>query len=288
MRVETVDDLRFGIGEGALWDMQAGHFLAVDIMAQQIVRYDPKSREVERFDVGQIIGSLALTKDGKAVVGLASGVHLFDFESGKATLLVDIEPDNRSLLLTEGKADRAGRFLVSSFSTTMKDPVGSLYSVSPDGASEKLRDGIIVPNGLAWSPNGKTLYFADSERFTIYAYDYDLGSGRISGERVFANTEELGGIPDGGTTDDEGNYWVAICKAGVVVCYGSNGVIKTKIELPTKWVASVTFGGERLDQLFITSLDPSLMNLGYDPNGGKLFKVSGLGVTGLAADRFGG
>lgn len=288
MRVEEVAGVRFGIGEGALWDAEEQALYAVDVMARQIVRYDPASGETARFDVPHVIGSIALRRDGGAIVGLGDGVYRVDLAGGAATPVADPAAHDRALLLTEGKADPAGRFLVSSFSTTMQDPVGALFSIDRDGTVSTLREGVIVPNGLAWSPDGTTMYFADSGRMTVFAYDYDVATGAIANERVFADTTALGGVPDGATTDSDGNYWVAICKAGLVACYSAAGVLLQRIAFPTQWVASVAFGGADGGDLYVTSLDPGAMNLGDDPEGGKLFVVRGTGAKASGADRYAG
>ncbi|WP_261934315.1 SMP-30/gluconolactonase/LRE family protein [Sphingomonas bisphenolicum] len=280
-----IESFRCGIGEGVLWDEREQRVYAVDILARQIVRYDPIAGSAERFDVGEIIGSMALRETGGAVLGLATGVSLFDFDSGEARLLVDVEPEDRSLLLTEGKADPAGRFVVSSFAMAMREPVGSFFAIGRDGGATRLRGGVTVPNGLAWSPDGKTIYFADSARNAVFAADYDLERGLLSNERLFAETAALGGIPDGATVDSEGNYWVTICQAGQVACFDDRGKLVRSIELPCKWVSSLAFGGAGLDRLFVTSLDPSLMNMGSDPLGGHMFVIDEIDATGLGATR---
>jgi sugar lactone lactonase YvrE len=135
-------------------------------------------------------------------------------------------------------------------------------------------------------------YFADSMHHVIYAYDYDADSGTVTNRREFAKTEALGGIPDGATVDRDGRLWCALCNAGMIVCYRPNGAIETIIEMPSKLISSVMFGGSRLDQLYCTSINPAavpaIFSCDASSGGGELFVVTGLGVTGLPERRFAG
>ena len=287
MQIDELSGIRLGIGEGAMWDDRERRLYAVDVMARQFIRYDPESGALERFDVPGVIGAIALHEDGGAILGLADGVYRYDFADRTCTRIVTPEPD-ASLLLTEGKADPAGRFVVSSMGLAMQDPVGSFYSVRRGSAVERLRGGIVTPNGLAWSPDGRTMYFADSGRSTVFACDYDPDTGTTANERRFVDTTDLGGVPDGATTDRDGHYWLAICRAGLIVRYDADGAELSRLSLPTRWVASIAFGGEDGADLFVTTIDPSVMGMGEDAEGGKLFIVRGLGARGMGAHRVSG
>ena len=109
--------------------------------------------------------------------------------------------------LNDGKVDRQGRFVAGSMDFEERDGVGKLFRLDPDLTLHQLDDGIICSNGPCWSPDGRILYFADTTRRTIYAYDYDISTGEVRSRRVFASFDKLRGFPDGATVDEEGYVW---------------------------------------------------------------------------------
>jgi sugar lactone lactonase YvrE len=123
--------------------------------------------------------------------------------------------------------------------------------------------------------------------YRIYAYDYDIDTGEVANRRLFADTRSLGGIPDGATVDVDGLMWMAICEGAKVVAYRPDGTIERTIDMPVKLPASVMFGGPKLEDLYVTSIDPRL--LGREPDGGgDLFRISGLGARGIPELRYAG
>src|SRR6185503_10507403 len=123
-----------------------------------------------------------------------------------------------------------------------REPSGALYRIAPDGACERMRSGITVPNSIAWSPDGRVMYFADSPRRKIWAFDFDPASGAMSNERVFAATHP--GYPDGSCVDADGCLWNAEYHGGRVVRYTPAGKIDRVIELPVGNPTCCCFGGK--------------------------------------------
>jgi sugar lactone lactonase YvrE len=171
------------------------------------------------------------------------------------------------------------------------EPVGALYSLSTDCAITKLDSGIVCSNGPCWSPDGKTLYFTDSMRGHIFAYDYNTDDGTVGPRRVFADMRALGlqSAPDGCTVDSEGYLWSAQCLAGKIARIAPDGTLDRLIQMPVKYVTSVMFGGEKLDTLYVTSLNFTLNDTPpQEPNAGALFAITGLEITGIPEPRFAG
>ena len=129
-------------------------------------------------------GSIALRREGGLLVALQSGVFLLGTEAPK--VLVKPAEHAAGLRFNDGRCDRAGRFWVGTLKEPNFDPVGVLYRVEHDGSCRSVRTGIQVPNSLAWSPDGRTMYYADSPRHKIWAFDYDAERGEFSAERIFA------------------------------------------------------------------------------------------------------
>ena len=172
-------------------------------------------------------------------------------------------------------------------SDVRRDPVGTLYRLDPDLACTPLRNSIIIPNSLAWSPDGRTMYFADTYRHTIWAWDYDPATGAATRERVFADTGA--GRPDGSCVDADGCLWNAEYGAARIVRYAPDGKVDRTIELPFDNPTCCCFGGAQLDELFITSARQRLSaaDLARQPLAGSVFAVRP-GARGLPESRFAG
>jgi sugar lactone lactonase YvrE len=223
---------------------------------------------------------------------------LFDFLTGGQRSLGNPCHQDSKLQLNDGKVDPQGRFVVGSVHTSARTATAALYVVDTDLGVRTLAEGFIVSNGPCWSSDGGTFYVADSVRAQIYAYEYDLARGTVSGQRPFANVAAFGGIPDGATCDSEGYLWTAICGGGKVLRLKPNGDVDRVIAMPTPLVSSVMFGGANLDRLFVTSIDPAAAAAEIemaadtphrsDENSGALYVIDELGVTGLPERRFAG
>ena len=255
MRIEILADVKTTLGEGPLWDVDEQRLYWIDSFDGRVFRCTADGRELRAWDVPQKIGSMALRKQGGAVVSLARGFHFLDFRSGEVELIVDPEPDKPANRLNDGKVDRQGRFYAGSMDTQEAGPNGALYRLDPDLSLHRLDTGIVVSNGPCWSPDGRTFYFADTWSGEIWAYDCDPASGAISNRRTFTRVDMSGGgAADGSTVDAEGYLWNAQVYDGKLVRYAPDGSVDRVIEMPVKKVTSVMFGGPELDVLYVTSM----------------------------------
>jgi sugar lactone lactonase YvrE len=269
LRAERVLDSGDELGECPLWDERMAALWWVDIHGRALKRYDGDN--VRIFPMPEPPGSIALRRGGGMLVALASGIFLLGTEEPK--LLVRPTEHLADLRFNDGRCDRAGRFWVGTLKDPDFDPLGVLYRVESDGSCRVFRTGLQVPNSLAWSPDGRTMYFADSPRHKIWAFDYDAEQGEIAAERVFAQPHP--GFPDGSCVDADGCLWNAEWGARRVVRYSPAGKIDRIVEVPAEKPACCCFGGAQLDTLYITTA-----------GGAGLFAVTP-GVKGLAESRFG-
>jgi sugar lactone lactonase YvrE len=286
MEISKLDLPKCKVGEGPVWDIAEQALYYIDIVAKAVFRWDPASADLERWDLPDIVGSMALREGGGAIVALASGVHSLDLATGDvASMTVNADPE---VQLADGKVDREGRFVFGTSHRAMMEPRGGLYSLDR-GRLTQLDGDIILGNGPCWSPDSGTLYHADSLRHLIYAYDYDLKTGAASNRRPFFDSSPWGPIPDGATVDADGNLWTAICEGGVVLCLSPAGEVLREIAFPTRIPASVMFFGPELDRLFVPTIDPSFIP-GRDaaPDDGCCFVIDGLDVQGLPEPRYAG
>lgn len=291
MRIEVLIDVKTILGEGPLWDVEEQRLYFIDSFGCNVFRCTADGAEVRAWDVPAKIGSMALRRQGGAVLSLATGFHFLDFKTGETQLIVNPEPDKPANRLNDGKVDKRGRFIAGSMDTSEEGPNGALYRLDPDLSLHKLDDGIIVSNGPCWSPDGRTFYFADTWTGEIWAYDYDLDTGAVSNKRTFCKVDRSrGGAADGATVDAEGCVWSALVYDGRLVRYTPDGRVDRFIEMPVKKVTSMSFGGPNLDVLFVTSMaKPPLPRFPADgPLRGSLFAIHDLGVRGVAEPRFAG
>jgi sugar lactone lactonase YvrE len=167
-------------------------------------------------------------------------------------------------------------------------PNGSLYRIDTDGVATRVESGIIVSNGIAFSPDGKTLYFTDTRRYTSYAYDLDLDDGIVTNRRVFAEYSATGDRPDGACVDVDGCLWAAFFAGGRIVRYRPDGQIDRSIALPVTNPTCLAFGGRDLKTLYVTTARKFLSDaqLASEPLAGALLAIEGVG-QGLPEHRFG-
>jgi len=268
-RAERVLDSADQLGECPIWDERMSVLWWVDIHGRAVKRYDGESLRL--LPMPEPPGSIALRREGGLLVALQSGVFLLGTEAPK--LLVKPAEHVAGLRFNDGRCDRAGRFWVGTLAEPDFPPRGVLYRISAEGTATALRTGMQVPNSLAWSPDGRTMYFADSPRHKIWAFDYDAERGEFSGERIFAAPHP--GFPDGSCVDAEGCLWNAEWGAARVVRYTPAGKVDRVVVVPTKNPTCCCFGGARLETLYITSAERA-----------GLFALEP-GVRGLAESRFG-
>lgn len=274
------------LGESPLWNELEQALYWVDIRRPALRRLDHASGRVETWAMPDLVGSIAFCDDGRLLVALPDRIAAFD---PVAQTLVTIAlpptqiPGHR---FNDGRCDRQGRFWVGTMHNLTRAPEGVLYRLGPEGGLVPKHGGVCIPNSLAWSPDGRTMYFADSLRYTIFAYDFDPASGEMSGERVFA-TSQAPAFADGSTVDAEGCLWNAEFNGGRVVRYAPDGRIDRVVEVPTHRPTCCAFGGPNLDILFITTASQQMSadEIARQPLAGSLLAMDA-GVRGLPEPRF--
>lgn len=287
--VRCVVDGRAILGEGPIWCPVERALYWVDIHAPALHRFEPRSGATRRWSLPEDIGSFALRQGGGAVVALRTCLGFLDLDDGHLTRVCEPEPDRPYNRFNDGKCDRRGRFWSGTMPIAMREPAGALYRLDPDLTWHRMLDGITVPNSIAWSPDSRTMYLADTPTRHIFAFDFDLDRGTLGNRRVFATVPEGAGYPDGSTVDAEGGLWNAHWDGWRLTRYAPDGRIDRVLELPVQRPTSCAFGGEGLDVLYVTSASNRLTpdDLRRGPQAGGLFAAD-VGVTGLPEPRFAG
>ena len=288
--VEHLLKLGNEVGEGPLWSSENQTIYWVDIPKHLIYRYARENENLEVFDVGLPVGALALRESRGIVAATKRGFAFWDFLSEDLVFLVDPEEDKPETRFNDAAVDRCGRFWAGTMSDS--DPHGShgsLYRLDPDGSVARMDTGFTVSNGIGWSPDDKIMYFTDTMRSVIYAYDFDIAAGTLENRRSFVTVPDGEGFPDGLTVDSEGFVWSAIALGYKINRYDPDGILEREIQVPTAFVSSCTFGGPGMDDLYITTGWEPLNDdeKVSQPFAGDLFKVS-TGIKGLEEPKFSG
>ena len=248
---------RAQLGECPVWSVAEDRLYWVDIDGRAVHRFDPATGIDEAVDVPGRPGSLALTVTaGQLLVAMEGRLGFLSFDDGSWRDWVQLEPDGNGNRLNDGRCDPAGRFWVGSMfdPAATKRATGSLYRVDPDGTASVVRSEIGVPNATAFSPDGRTMYFADTHRDVVWSYAYDLDTGEATDERVFLDFTDLPGHPDGACVDEDGGFWVACVFGSAVLRVTPDGGIDRRIDVPVLKPTMPAFGGRDRSTLFVTTI----------------------------------
>ena len=287
--VTCVLDARAELGECPVWAAEEEALYWVDIRAPALHRLHPDTGATRTWPLPSRIGSFGLRERGGAVVALVDGFALLDLDTGHVRLLQGPErvPGTR---FNDGKVSPDGRFFAGTMDEEqLSRPLATLYRLDPNLTVHAVVGDLIVSNGLAWSPDGGTMFHSDSKGPVIWAYDYDPETGTVSGRRVVARPTEEIGRPDGAATDVEGFYWSAGISAGVLNRWSPEGRLDRTIPLPCSNPTAPCFGGPDLRTIFVTSLRHDLPPdvLAAKPLSGGIFAVR-VDVPGVPVARFRG
>ena len=289
--VEHVLEVRNVIGEGPIWNSQEGNLYWVDFIEHhQILQFSPQKRRLEVFETGIPVMALAIRKAGGWIAATSKGICTWDTQRKEFAPFCDPLGARPSIRLNDAAVDSKGRFWVGTVNdANQKGPDGELFRVQGDGSSQVMDKNITVGNGMGWSPDRKVMYFTDTFRYSVYAYDYDAEAGTIKNRRTFVETSPDGGLPDGLTVDSEGFVWSAFWGGWKVVRYNPEGKVDREFRLPVPNPTSCTFGGAKLDELYITSasLGLSAEEKKQHLQSGDLFCLKA-GIAGMDEPRFAG
>jgi len=280
MRTEIIGTTRDRLGECPLWDTRDQSLYWIDSKARLVRRL--RDGEYREWSTPSDVGSIALTQRGRLVLSVEDGFHLLDLDSSATRRLAEIRHKGPSMRMNDGRTDRQGRFVAGSMVMGRHDTDGAYYRLETDGSATQLFDGIALANATCFSPDGRTLYHADSFSDTISAVDYDPVTGAVGPRRAMFNTRPHGSAPDGTTVDADGNLWVALVQASRIGCFKPDGTLLQLLDVPTPFPTCPCFGGKNLDVLYVTSISNSgnLMRSEH-PDAGAIFAFHGLGARGL-------
>ncbi|MDO9316369.1 MAG: SMP-30/gluconolactonase/LRE family protein [Burkholderiaceae bacterium] len=249
------------LGESPLWHPREQALYYCDIPGRRLNRFDPATGELSHWNFDTEVASCAPMLDGGLLLAARDGLWRFDVTTGARTELAAPPYDQHIERFNDGKCDPLGRFWIGTIYEPRDPALAALYRFHR-GILTKCADGITVSNGLAWSPDGRTMYWSDTKAHAIYAFDFDLAGGTLSGRRLFhqfplkrsdQSLDEYGGRPDGAAVDVDGNYWAAMFEGQRLLCLSPAGAVVREVPLPVRCPTMPCFGGADLKTLYVTT-----------------------------------
>jgi sugar lactone lactonase YvrE len=287
-KVEVALKVRANLGECPRWDDLEQKLYWVDINAFQLHRFDPATGRDDCLQFDEEIGCFSLRQSGGFVLAMRSGFYTVNGWNTERTFITDPEVGLEKNRFNDGRADASGRMFAGSVYPPKDYGGASIYSLEPGGDVKKSVGDLYTANGIAFSPNMKTFYYADTPSHAIQHCDYDVETGVVSNCRLFHKFPLGLGRPDGAAVDSEGCYWAALYEGARVVRLSPSGEILEEISVPAKCPTMPAFGGADMKTLFITSVgNRPDAELEEYPDSGAIFKVE-VNVPGLVEHRFGG
>lgn len=276
MKAERITDSVAYHGEGPVWSPDWGGLKWVDMLAGDVLSLLP-SGEVTRWSSGNpVVAAIRPRTVGGMVLGVEQGFALLDGD-GRFEVLDPLWPQG-VLRMNEGACDPDGNFWCGNLAYERVGGEASLWRLSPDGEMDRMLADLTIANGLCWSADGRAVFFNDTETYTVSVFDWD-SEGGMTNRRTFVDLRSEQLRPDGLTLDAEGGVWIGLSNGGAVRRYDAAGVLSEEVRVPVTKATACTFGGENLDQLYITT---SRENLPDDEQlaAGSLFMAEP-GVRGL-------
>lgn len=301
MEVREVKTFKAQVGEGPIWDYKNNRLLWIDTQGSVFiygygvdkgVRVGNKKEDVpyifeKEIKVGKMVGTVVPYTEDTVIVGLQDGIYKLNIETEQLTFMAAPEGGIEGNKYNDGKCDASGRLWIGTMDNNCA-PKKANFFVYDGKDSRKVLDSVTISNGVAWSPDGTKMYYQDTPTRCVSQFDFNEEKGEISNRKEVIQLPEELGTPDGNTIDEEGMLWVANWGAACVTRWNPNtGELLQKIDVPALNVSAVAFGGEHLDELYITTAAlwmPEGEEKNY-PDAGKMFVVKP-GVRGIKCNYF--
>lgn len=277
------------LGEGVCWDTRRAELLHVDILAGRVFRHeiaeDGDLVPVRSYSLSGSVGAIAPIQGDDGWVLAAGGGFAYLSQDGELRTIAEVAPEGTRM--NDGACDPRGCFWAGTMAEDYHDGGGSLYRLDQFGKATLVLDGLTIPNGPCWSPDGHTMYLVDSRFGAIFAFAFDAHQGSISERKELIRIPEEYGWPDGMTVDNAGDLWIALYRGGCVRRYTCDGELRQVLKVPIEDTTCCAFGGDGLGQLYVTTATQgwSVEQREAEPGAGIVYRLS-TDATGRPAEAF--
>lgn len=255
--ISALIDLPMQLGESPVWNPDERALYWIDIAGKAVHCFTIAHSKHRTWPMPSEPGCIARCVNGGLIVAMRSGVAILDTDTGLLEPVTEPPYNPHEFRFNDGRCDAAGRLWTGTLFDPRDKPAGTLYCIEK-GMIKDAQKGVTVSNGVAFSPDNKIMYHADTTAHRIYAYDFEMASGTISNSRVFMQFSSdrsvgYGGRPDGAAVDSEGAYWCAMYEGGRLLRIAPSGEILDEINLPVRCPTMPAFGGADMKTLFVTT-----------------------------------
>jgi sugar lactone lactonase YvrE len=274
------------LGEGPLWNPADNQLYWIDLIGKRLYRGNPLTGEVKSKTLPYRCARVTLCTDGSLLFSFTRGLAFGSYGSDHYTPFAASELISPQERYNDAACDSRGRLWTGTYDVDLKEPLGGIYCFEGYKASREAT-GVRLANGLRWSPDERTLYFADSRPGQLWAYEFDVDDGHVGSRRLLVDYTDTGVKPDGLATDTDGCIWIAEVHRSRVARYTPEGRLDCVVELPTRRPTSVSFGGADRKTLYITTRCDGMTEGDFEiePRAGCVFAAASP-AAGLAEHAF--
>jgi sugar lactone lactonase YvrE len=283
MNIRAISDVVSDLGEGPIWNSKTNCVTWTDITQNIFYTAEIETGTTHSFPAPSMVGAIAHTRGEDYVAATQEGFAQISIDGKFSALHSFLASDMR---MNDGKVDPAGRFWAGSLALSFEKDRGSLYVLEKDGSYSKVLDNVTLSNGMGWSPDAKYFYYIDSIPGVLKRFEYDVVNAQISNPIDLITFDTSQGIPDGMSVSADGKIVVALWDGGRIEIYEPSGAKFSEIKLGVSRPTSCTFGGVNADVLIVTSASQGI-DVGAEPLAGKILAITGTGLSGLPAHRYG-
>ena len=283
MNIRAISDVVSDLGEGPIWSPQTNCVTWTDITQNKFHTADLDTGATKSFSAPSMVGAIAHTRGGDYVAATQEGFARVSIDGKFSPLHTFLAADMR---MNDGKVDPVGRFWAGSMALSFEKNRGSLYVLEKDGSYSPVLHDVTLSNGMGWSPDAAHFYYIDSIPGILKRFDYEAVHGRISNPVDLITFDTSKGIPDGMSITSDGKIVVALWDGGRVELYEPSGKKISEIKVGVSRPTSCTFGGADGEVLIVTTASQGI-DLDKEPLAGKILAVTGTGLSGLPAHRYG-
>jgi sugar lactone lactonase YvrE len=284
MQIKVLSEVVSDVGEGPLYNASENSVTWVDITGKKWHKCNFDSGKTISHDVPKMIGAIVERKNGGYFGAVEEGFAEIDTTNGYEVVIDFLPAEER---MNDAKADGLGRWWAGSNAIDFTAGKGQLHKLNPDKSYETVLTGLTLPNGLGWSPDNTKFYLVDTFASSLWIFDFDYSSGKLSNQKLMHKFDDSKGYPDGMCVTNDGTLLIAMWDGSRIEVISSSGEVQEPIHLPVQRPTSCTFGGLLGDELIVTTAAREL-DLNAQPLSGKLLSLVGTGFSASESNKYHG